>query len=188
MPRPAPASGPSMLHYILGITKAYTTRVGGGPFPTELPIDDGRRRAPAPAWATSSARLPGGRAAAAGSTPRLLKRSVQINGVSGLCLTKLDVLDGIEELKICTGYKLDGEHIRHPAGRRRRARALQPVYEEMPGWKESTVGVEVLRRRCRQGARAYIKRIEELAGVPIDMISTGPDREETIVMRHPYDV
>ena len=176
--------GPDMLHYVMGITKAYTTRVGSGPFPAELPTDAGVGKHLASVGhefgtVTGRARRCGWFDAA------LLKRSVQINGVSGMCLTKLDVLDGLESLKLCTGYTLNGKTVDiFPVGAEE-ADACQPIYEEMPGWKESTVGVQSL-DGLPANARAYIKRIEELVGVPIDMISTGPDREETIVLRHPF--
>ncbi|ASU38407.1 adenylosuccinate synthase [Herbaspirillum sp. meg3] len=176
--------GPDMLHYVMGITKAYTTRVGSGPFPAELPTDEGVGKHLASVGhefgtVTGRARRCGWFDAA------LLKRSVQINGVSGMCLTKLDVLDGLESLKLCTGYTLNGKTVDiFPVGAEEAA-ACQPIYEEMPGWKESTVGVQSL-DGLPANARAYIKRIEELVGVPIDMISTGPDREETIVLRHPF--
>jgi len=176
--------GPNMLHYILGITKAYTTRVGSGPFPSELPTDDGVGKhlsAVGHEFGTVT-----GRARRCGwFDAALLRRSVQINGVSGMCLTKLDVLDGLESLKLCTGYTIDGKAIDiFPVGAEDAARCV-PVYETMPGWKESTVGAKSL-AALPSAARAYIKRIEELVGVPIDMVSTGPDREETIVLRHPF--
>jgi len=176
--------GPNMLHYVLGITKAYTTRVGSGPFPSELPTDQGIGKHLASighefGTVTGRARRCGWFDAA------LLRRSVQINGVSGMCLTKLDVLDGLESLKLCTGYKLDGKTMDiFPVGAED-AERCEPIYEEMPGWKESTVGAKSL-AALPANARAYIKRIEELVGVPIDMVSTGPDREETIVLRHPF--
>ncbi|HVL74637.1 MAG TPA: adenylosuccinate synthase, partial [Noviherbaspirillum sp.] len=162
--------GPNMLHYVLGITKAYTTRVGSGPFPSELPTDAGIGKHLASVGhefgtVTGRARRCGWFDAA------LLRRSVQINGVSGMCLTKLDVLDGIETLKLCTGYTLDGRNVDiFPVGAEDAARC-QPVYEEMPGWSESTVGAKSL-AALPATARAYIKRIEELVGVPIDMVST----------------
>ncbi len=177
--------GPNMLHYILGITKAYTTRVGSGPFPSELPTDQGTGKHLASVGheygtVTGRARRCGWFDAA------LLKRSVQINGVSGMCLTKLDVLDGLDSLKLCTGYKLDRKKADiFPVGAEDAARC-EPIYEEMPGWKETTVGAKSL-AALPANARAYIKRIEELVGVPIDMVSTGPDREETIVLRHPFE-
>ncbi|HEY0847919.1 MAG TPA: adenylosuccinate synthase, partial [Noviherbaspirillum sp.] len=176
--------GPNMLHYIMGITKAYTTRVGSGPFPSELPTDAGIGKHLASVGhefgtVTGRARRCGWFDAA------LLRRSVQINGVSGMCLTKLDVLDGHETLKLCTGYKLNGKTVDvFPVGAEEAA-ACEPIYEEMPGWSESTVGAKSL-EALPATARAYIKRIEELVGVPVDMVSTGPDREETIVLRHPF--
>lgn len=176
--------GPGMLHYILGITKAYTTRVGSGPFPSELPTDAGVGKHLATVGhefgtVTGRPRRCGWFDAA------LLKRSVQINGVTGMCFTKLDVLDGLESLRICTGYKLNGKIVDiFPVGAEDAA-ACEPIYEEMPGWKESTVGAKSL-DVLPANARAYIDRIEKLVGVPIDMISTGPDREETIVLRHPF--
>lgn len=176
--------GPNMLHYVLGITKAYTTRVGSGPFPSELPTDQGIGKHLASVGhefgtVTGRARRCGWFDAA------LLRRSVQINGVSGMCLTKLDVLDGLETLRLCTGYQLDGRLVDvFPVGAEDAGRC-QPVYEEMPGWSESTVGAKSL-AALPSAARAYVKRIEELVGVPIDMVSTGPDREETIVLRHPF--
>ena len=176
--------GPNMLHYVLGITKAYTTRVGSGPFPSELPTDQGVGKHLASVGhefgtVTGRARRCGWFDAA------LLKRSVQINGVSGMCLTKLDVLDGVETLKLCTGYLIDGKPVDiFPVGAEDAARCV-PVYEDMPGWSESTVGAKSM-DALPANARAYVLRIEALVGVPIDMVSTGPDREETIVLRHPF--
>ncbi len=179
--------GPGMLHYVLGIVKAYTTRVGSGPFPSELPIDDegtvghhlstvGHERG----TVTGRARRCGWFDAAA------LRRSIQINGVTGMCITKLDVLDGIDEFNLCVGYRLDGELTDLlPLGADEVARC-EPVYETMPGWNGSTVGIKRYEELPAQ-ARAYLKRIEYLCGVPVDMISTGPDREETIVLRHPFE-
>ncbi|MGA7983764.1 MAG: adenylosuccinate synthase [Burkholderiales bacterium] len=175
--------GPHHLHYVLGITKAYTTRVGSGPFPTELSDDVGeqlRQRGQEFGATTGRPRRTGWFDAAA------LKRSIQINGVSGLCITKLDVLDGVEAVKICVGYQIDGEMSDIlPVGAEELARCV-PVYEEMAGWMESTVGV---RRHdgLPRAARDYLARIEALTGVPIDLISTGADRDETIVLRHPFE-
>ena len=175
--------GPQALHYVLGITKAYTTRVGSGPFPTELINDVGRHIAAKGnefGATTGRARRVGWFDAAA------LKRSIQINGVSGLCITKLDVLDGVESLRLCTGYKISGvvSDIL-PVGAEALALA-EPIYEDLPGWKESTFGVNVL-EKLPENARNYLKRIEEVCAVPIDVISTGPDRDETIVLRHPFE-
>jgi len=175
--------GPMHLHYVLGITKAYTTRVGGGPFPTELSDDMGerlRQRGQEFGATTGRPRRTGWFDAAA------LKRSIQLNGCSGLCITKLDVLDGVEVVKICVGYELEGEFSEIlPVGAEELERC-HPVYEDLPGWMESTVGIKS-HERLPKNAQAYLERIERLAGVPIDLISTGPDREETIVRRHPFD-
>src|SRR5258706_449942 len=176
------ARRPMHLHYVLGITKAYSTRVGEGPFPTELSDDVGerlRQRGQEFGATTGRPRRTGWFDAAA------LKRSVQINGVSGLCITKLDVLDGAEVVRICVGYKIDGEMSEIlPVGAEELARCV-PVYEDMPGWQESTLGVKA-HDKLPRAARDYLARIEKLTGVPIDLISTGPDREETIVLRHPF--
>ena len=176
--------GPQHLHYVLGITKAYTTRVGSGPFPTELSDGVG-----------DHLRVKGHEFGATTGRPRrtgwfdaaALKRSIQLNGVSGLCITKLDVLDGVEVVKICVGYELEGGFSEIlPVGAEELERCA-PVYEEMPGWQESTVGVKE-NAGLPAAARDYLARIEALCGVPIDLISTGPDREETIVLRHPFKV
>jgi adenylosuccinate synthase len=175
--------GPHHLHYVLGITKAYTTRVGSGPFPTELSDGVGellRQRGQEFGATTGRPRRTGWYDAAA------LKRSIQLNGVSGLCITKLDVLDGVEAVKICVGYEVEGRMSDIlPVGAEELERCV-PVYEELPGWQESTVGLKAY-KALPKPARAYLQRIEELCAVPVDLISTGPDREETIVMRHPYD-
>ncbi|SFN63323.1 adenylosuccinate synthase [Nitrosospira briensis] len=180
--------GPQMLHYVLGITKAYTTRVGAGPFPTELVDDVGRhlaKRGNEFGATTGRPRRCGWFDAAA------LKRSIQINGVSGLCVTKLDVLDGVETLRVGVGYNLTGNGGGNgfreilPVGAEELA-CCEPVYEEMPGWTGSTVGIKSF-EQLPAAARAYLKRMEEVCEVPIDMISTGPDREETIVLRHPFE-
>jgi adenylosuccinate synthase len=174
--------GPHHLHYVLGITKAYNTRVGSGPFPTELSDDVGeqlRQRGQEFGATTGRPRRTGWFDAAA------LKRSIQLNGVSGLCITKLDVLDGVEAVKICVGYRIEGQLSDIlPVGAEELERC-EPVYEELPGWKESTVGIKS-HEALPKGARDYLKRIEDLAGVPIDLISTGPERDETVVRRHPF--
>jgi len=176
--------GPMHLHYVLGITKAYSTRVGEGPFPTELSDDVGerlRQRGKEFGATTGRPRRTGWFDAAA------LKRSIQLNGVSGLCITKLDVLDGAETLKICVGYRIDGKmNDILPVGAEE-LELCEPVYEEMPGWQESTVGVKA-HDKLPKAARDYLARVEELCGVPIDIISTGPERDETIVLRHPFEV
>jgi adenylosuccinate synthase len=178
--------GPQMLHHVLGITKAYTTRVGGGPFPTELPIDQpgtvghhlstvGQERG----VVTGRARRCGWLDAAA------LRRAMLINGVSGLCITKLDVLDGLPEVKVCVGYTYQGRTLDILPLDADEIAACQPIYETLPGWRESTAG-------CTRwdalpaDARAYLERMRALIDAPIDMVSTGPDREHTIVLRHPF--
>ncbi len=175
--------GPQHLHYILGITKAYTTRVGSGPFPTELDDDIGRQiatRGNEVGATTGRPRRCGWFDAAA------LKRSIQINGVSGLCVTKLDVLDGMESVQLGVGYKMNGvARDILPFGAELLAEC-QPVYEEMPGWQDSTVGVTRF-DDLPAAARNYLKRMEAVCGVPIDMVSTGADREHTIVRRNPFD-
>ena len=174
--------GPTILHYVLGITKAYTTRVGSGPFPTELDDDTGeklRARGNEFGATTGRPRRCGWFDAAA------LKRAIQINGVSGLCVTKLDVLDGMEEVKVCIGYKIGNKFSELlPVGAEDTAQC-EPVYEDMPGWDASTVGAKHY-EALPNAARQYLEKIQSILGVPIDMISTGPDREETIVLRHPY--
>jgi adenylosuccinate synthase len=175
--------GPMHLHYVLGITKAYATRVGEGPFPTELSDDVGerlRQRGREFGATTGRPRRTGWFDAAA------LKRAIPLNGASGRCITQHDVLDGVEVVKICVGYELEETFSEIlPVGAEELERC-QPVYEELPGWMESTVGIRSY-ESLPKGARAYLKRIEELAGVPVDLISTGPEREETIVRRHPFD-
>ncbi len=179
--------GPQMLHYVLGITKAYTTRVGAGPFPTELNDEIGRhlaKRGNEFGSTTGRPRRCGWFDAAA------LKRSIQINGVSGLCVTKLDVLDGVETLSLGVGYKLNSNaEVQRfssilPVGADELA-LCEPVYEEMPGWMGSTVGIKHF-DQLPKAAQNYLKRMEEVCETPVDMISTGPDRDETIVLRHPF--
>lgn len=169
---------PKMINYVLGIAKAYTTRVGSGPFPTELTDEVGQglaSRGNEFGSVTGRARRCGWFDAAA------LKRAVQINGVSGLCITKLDVMDGMEEIKICVGYIRDGkEYDILPFGSDLVVNC-EPVYETMPGWKESTAGLKTY-AELPVNARNYLKRIEEIIETPIDIISTGPDRVETILI------
>ena len=178
--------GPGLLHYILGITKAYCTRVGGGPFPTELEWE--RPGTPGYHMSTVGAEkgVTTGRSRRCGwFDAALLKRSAQVNGLSGLCITKLDVLDGLEELQLCVGYELEGERIDLlPMGAEEIARCV-PIYEKIPGWTQSTVGVTRY-EDLPASARRYLERIEQVTGVPIAMISTSPDRDHTILMQNPY--
>ena len=174
--------GPHLLHYVLGITKAYTTRVGSGPFPTELEDETGKflaERGNEFGSVTGRPRRCGWFDAAA------LKRSIQINGISGLCVTKLDVLDGLDSLKICIGYKVgDSQRDILPFGADMLAQC-EPVYEELPGWKDSTIGITRY-EELPKAAQHYLQRIEQVCAIPVDMISTGADREQTIVRRHPF--
>ncbi len=174
--------GPRRLDYVLGIAKAYTTRVGAGPFPTELFDAAGEhlgQRGQEFGATTGRKRRCGWFDAVA------MRRAQQINGFSGLCLTKLDVLDGLDRVRICTSYRYRGaERLTPPTG----AEALEqcePVYEELPGWQESTLGAKSLDRLPAR-ARTYLARLEELIETPIDIVSTGPDRAETIVIRDPF--
>ena len=174
--------GPRYLDYVLGITKAYSTRVGSGPFPTELFDDVGARLASRGHEFGSTT----GRARRCGWFDAVAARqAVQINSISGLCLTKLDVLDGLDTIRVCVDYQT-------PDGMKGTARFaseyyadIQPVYEDLPGWKESTLGVHRL-EDLPDNARSYLRHIEEAVGVSIDIISTGPDREETIVLKDPF--
>ena len=174
--------GPALLDYVLGIVKAYTTRVGTGPFPTELTDAIGAGLASR-----------GNEFGSVTGRPRrcgwldipLLRRSFELNGVDGMCITKLDVLDGMSEIRLCTHYLVDGERVDLiPTGADAVARC-QPVYETLPGWNESTVGARSFDALPRN-ARDYLKRIEALCGVPIAMVSTGADRDETILVQHPF--
>jgi adenylosuccinate synthase len=169
--------------YVLGIVKAYTTRVGAGPFPTELFDDMGRHLARVGAEFGSTT----GRARRCGWFDAVAaRRAILHNGVTGLCVTKLDVLDGLEQLKICVGYRLNGNTLEAPPFLVDQYADCDPVYEELPGWRTSTVGITSL-AELPPPARQYLQRIEEVLGVPIDMISTGADRSQTIIVRHPFD-
>lgn len=178
--------GPDLLHYILGITKAYTTRVGSGPFPTELDWDT-------PGTVGHHLSTVGQERGTVTGRPRrcgwldaaLLKRSVIINGISGLCITKLDVLDGLEEINVCVGYELDGKRIDILPLDADEIAACKPIYEVFPGWTEKTFGLTQW-DALPLNARRYLERVQALIGAPIDMVSTGPDRDHTILLRHPY--
>ncbi|UXU86393.1 adenylosuccinate synthase [Burkholderia sp. S-53] len=184
--------GPQKLNYILGITKAYCTRVGSGPFPSELYDADNPQRQDQVGVTLANV---GKEFGSVTGRPRrtgwldaaALRRSIQINGVSGLCMTKLDVLDGLDEVKLCVGYKIDDKDVDIlPRGAADVARC-EPVYETFSGWKESTVGIKTW-EALPANAQAYLTRVQEVAGVPVDMVSTGPDRDETILLRHPFKV
>jgi adenylosuccinate synthase len=178
--------GPGMLHYVLGITKAYCTRVGGGPFPTELDWEVEGTVGHHLATVGAEKGTTTGRSRRCGwFDAALLKRSAQVNGLTGLCITKLDVLDGLKDLQLCVGYELDGERTDIlPMGADEIERCL-PIYETLPGWSEPTVGVTDY-DKLPVNARLYLQRIEQVTGVPIDIVSTSPDRDHTILKRHPY--
>jgi adenylosuccinate synthase len=175
--------GPRDMHRVLGIVKAYTTRVGAGPFPTELFDENGEHLSRV-----------GHEFGAVTGRPRrcgwfdavALRRAVLHNSLSSLGVTKLDVLDGLDSLRVATGYRIDGEVRELPPLLPYRFSECEPVYETLPGWSESTSGITDF-SRLPVNARRYLERIEQLAGVPIDIVSTGPERAETIVLRHPFD-
>jgi adenylosuccinate synthase len=176
-------SGPRALNYVLGITKAYTTRVGSGPFPTELFDDIGERLA---TRGHEFGATTGRRRRCGWFDAVALRRAQQLNSVSGLCVTKLDVLDGIDEIRLCVGYQTpSGASLAVPTGAEAMAE-VEPIYEQMPGWSESTVGVRSW-NGLPANARAYLERIADIAGTPIDIVSTGADRADTIVLRHPFE-
>lgn len=175
--------GPRFMDYILGITKAYATRVGSGPFPTELQDDTGKLLAER-----------GNEFGSVTGRPRrcgwldivILRRSVQLNSLSGLCITKLDVMDALPVIRICTAYLLNGKKVTEMPAEAVDLAACEPVYEDMPGWEQPTSDIKTF-AQLPENAKKYMLRIEELAGIPIDMISTGPERMATIVLRHPFD-
>jgi len=178
--------GPDALHYILGITKAYTTRVGSGPFPTELPMDE-------PGTVGYHLSTVGQERGTVTGRPRrcgwldaaLLKRSFIINGLSGLCITKLDVLDGLTEIKVCVGYELHGQRVDILPLDADDIVACQPIYESFPGWAETTAGITEW-AALPTNAQRYLECVQTYIGAPIAMVSTGPDRDHTILLRHPY--
>ena len=176
--------GPDAIDYVLGITKAYVTRVGGGPFPTELFDEAGERLA-----------RRGDEFGATTGRPRrcgwldavALRRMVRLNGVSGLCVTKLDVLDGFKQIKICTAYRLHGETLEAPPLDAMSWAELEPVYESFPGWQDSSRGATRL-EDLPANARSYIQAMEALCGVPVHIVSTGPERSENIIIKYPFDL
>ncbi|ATA19540.1 adenylosuccinate synthetase [Gibbsiella quercinecans] len=176
--------GPRYVDYVLGIVKAYSTRVGAGPFPTELFDETGEylcKQGNEYGATTGRRRRTGWLDAVA------VRRAVQINSLSGFCLTKLDVLDGLKEVKICVGYRMpDGREVDTTPLAAEGWEGIEPIYESLPGWSESTFGVKE-HSKLPQAALNYIKRIEEVTGVPVDIISTGPDRSETMILRDPFD-
>jgi adenylosuccinate synthase len=175
--------GPAAIDYVLGIVKAYATRVGAGPFPTELMDDVGRHLSKVGNEFGSTT----GRQRRCGWLDAvLLRRAVFANSVTGLCVTKLDVLDGLPEIKICVGYRLDGKLIETPPLLTERYGDCEPVYESVAGWDAPTAGITSF-AALPERAQAYLRRIEVLAGVPIDIVSTGPSRDAVVMRRHPFD-
>lgn len=175
--------GPRDIDYVLGIVKAYTTRVGAGPFPTELFDDDGEHLG---VKGHEFGATTGRKRRCGWLDTVALRRSLQINSVTGMCITKLDVLDGMESIKICVAYRLNGQEIDTPPVGADRFEQCEPICIEMPGWTESTVGIQSV-DALPAAAQTYLNKIEALCETPIDIISTGADREETIVLRHPFD-
>jgi adenylosuccinate synthase len=175
--------GPLSFSYVLGITKAYTTRVGSGPFPTELFDEYGEHLSRV---GHEFGAVTGRRRRTGWFDAVALRRSVVHNSVSGLCVTKLDVLDGLDVIRLCVGYRMRGEVSLEPPLLADHYADCEPVYEDMPGWKDSTVGITEY-ESLPGAARRYLERIGALVGVPLDIVSTGADREHTIVRRHPFD-
>jgi adenylosuccinate synthase len=175
--------GPGQLEYVLGITKAYTTRVGAGPFPTELHDSIGDRlgeRGNEFGATTGRKRRCGWYDAV------IMRRTNQLNGVTGLCVTKLDVLDGFDTIRVCTAYRYEGKLRTTPPSGADALAKCEPVYEEVPGWKESTLGVRQF-DKLPENAQKYLKKIEEFTEARIDLISTGAERDDTIILRHPFE-
>ena len=174
--------GPSGAGYVLGIVKAYTTRVGEGPFPTELDDEIGRHLS----TVGKEVGVNTGRQRRCGWFDAVLVRqSVAINGIHGIALTKLDILDGLQTLKVCVGYRLNGSNLDYlPAGLKAQA-AIEPIYESIQGWSESTQGARSW-RDLPANAVKYVRRIEELIGAPVALLSTSPEREDTILVRDPF--
>ena len=176
--------GPRYVDHVLGIVKAYTTRVGAGPFPTELFDEQGEHLSRV---GHEFGSVTGRRRRCGWFDAVALRRAVVNSSVSGLCITKLDVLDGLESLRLCVGYRVGGQVHTEPPVFADAYSEVEPVYEEMPGWSESTVGLRQF-EQLPVNAQRYLRRVSELVGVDIDLISTGPDRDQTIVLRHPFDV
>jgi len=175
--------GPLSFDHVLGIVKAYTTRVGAGPFPTELFDTYGDHLSRV---GHEFGSVTGRRRRCGWFDAVALRRSVVHSSVTGLCITKLDVLDGLDTIQICVGYRMGEQVLSEPPMFADAFAEVEPVYEEYPGWSESTVGKTDF-EALPANAQAYLRRLESLVGVPLDVISTGPDRDETIMLRHPFD-
>lgn len=183
--------GVTDIDYVVGIVKAYTTRVGGGPFPTELiydvSTDEGHPIGKTLGTVGNEFGATTGRQRRCGWLDMVtLKRSFDLNSVSGICLTKLDVLDSLESIKICIAYELNGEQITTPPYDAQGYADAKPFYIEMPGWQTSTIGTDSFDKLPQQ-AQDYIHKIEQLSGLPVDILSTGPDRDETLILNHPFN-
>jgi len=176
--------GPTSIDYVLGIAKAYTTRVGAGPFPTELFDDVGDHLG---AKGSEFGATTGRKRRCGWFDAVAMARVSKLNSLSGLCLTKLDVMDGLETVKICTGYRLNGAPLEHPPSTAAELEQLEPVYEEMPGWQEQTAGVTRF-EDLPENAQRYVKRVEAILDVPIEIISTGPERNENIILNNPFEL
>ena len=175
--------GPSSIGYVLGILKAYTTRVGEGPFPTELFDETGKQigtRGREFGTVTGRPRRCGWFDAV------IARQMIKINGINGIALTKLDVLDGLPELKVCTGYRLDGQVIEHLPASESAQKRVEPVYETIPGWSGSTAGARSWADLPAEAVK-YVRRIEELIGAPVTLLSTSPERDDTILMKNPFE-
>jgi adenylosuccinate synthase len=175
--------GPRVFDEVIGIVKAYTTRVGAGPFPTELFDETGEHLSKV---GHEFGSVTGRRRRVGWFDTVALRRSIVQSSVSGLCITKLDVLDGLDTIRVCVGYRVNGQVVAEPPLSVDGYADVDPVYEDLPGWKESTVGLTGY-RDLPANARRYLERLQALVDVPIDMISTGPDRDQTIVLRNPFD-
>ena len=175
--------GPSSIGYVLGITKAYTTRVGSGPFPTEEPGEDGQRMGER---GREFGTVTGRKRRCGWFDAVMVRQAGRIAGIHGMALTKLDVLDGFDSLKICTAYEIDGHRLDHfPASREAQGRVI-PVYEEIEGWSESSYGARSWAELPPRAVQ-YIRRIEELTGIPVATVSTSPERQDTILVRDPFE-
>jgi adenylosuccinate synthase len=174
--------GPLDLHYVLGITKAYSTRVGNGPFPTELDDENGEYLG---VKGHEFGATTGRKRRCGWFDAVTMRKSAQLNSLSGICLTKLDVLDGLEKVGLCTAYRLNGEITETVPLDVEKYQDCQPIIEELPGWSDSTAGITDF-EQLPENAKAYIKRIEELIGVKVTILSTGPERDETIILEHPF--
>jgi len=175
--------GPLAFDHVLGIVKAYATRVGAGPFPTELFDESGEHLSRV---GHEFGSVTGRRRRCGWFDAVALRRTIMNSSVTGLCMTKLDVLDGLDTIRVCTGYRTAGVLSEIPPLFAAGFADVEPVYEELPGWKESTAGLRSY-GELPAAARAYLERVQELVGVPLDLISTGPDRDDTIILRHPFD-